>query len=168
MRFFSGLILVTAAIAKVAFGVLPDAPLPGYGVEPVQWAVEVAPGQTELFNGTVQQVHEKILQINPKFKLNPQPRGSLCRELSQSRDNVICLGTAGFQDAWSDGVEYLRNIPDSPTNGPGPGNCGRVSCSDNSAIWWCNDNTAPLVLERFGRIADAADAILKVCFVPGH
>jgi len=26
-----------------------------------------------------------------------------------------------------------------PANGPGPGACGRVSCSWNSAIYWCND-----------------------------
>jgi hypothetical protein len=37
------------------------------------------------------------------------------------------------------GIEYLGKVRGVPTNGPGPGNCGRVSCSSNSAIWWCND-----------------------------
>jgi hypothetical protein len=37
------------------------------------------------------------------------------------------------------GIEYLRYVQGRPRNGPGPGNCGRVSCSYNAAIWWCND-----------------------------
>lgn len=38
-----------------------------------------------------------------------------------------------------EGIRYLRGVNGKPSNGPGPGNCGRVSCSYNSAIWWCND-----------------------------
>lgn len=38
-----------------------------------------------------------------------------------------------------DGYRYLWKLKGKPTNGPGPGNCGRVSCSYDSAIWWCND-----------------------------
>jgi hypothetical protein len=37
------------------------------------------------------------------------------------------------------GIRYLRGLNGNPTNGAGPGNCGRVSCSYDSAIWWCND-----------------------------
>lgn len=38
-----------------------------------------------------------------------------------------------------EGISHLRGVNGKPRNGPGPGNCGRVSCSYNSAIWWCND-----------------------------
>ncbi|KAK0659713.1 hypothetical protein QBC41DRAFT_237205 [Cercophora samala] len=35
------------------------------------------------------------------------------------------------------GIWYLRKLTtDPPKNGPGPGNCGRVSCSWNAAIYW--------------------------------
>ncbi len=30
-------------------------------------------------------------------------------------------------------------MPGRPANDAGPGNCGRVSCSYDAAIWWCND-----------------------------
>ncbi|CAP73377.1 uncharacterized protein PODANS_2_7610 [Podospora anserina S mat+] len=43
-----------------------------------------------------------------------------------------------------DGICYLRRLnTDPPKNGPGPGNCGRVSCSWKSAIYWCNDVSSP-------------------------
>lgn len=47
--------------------------------------------------------------------------------------------------AIEDGIDYLRHVPFQPTNGPGPGNCGRVSCSWNAAIWWCNDVSSPFM-----------------------
>ena len=42
------------------------------------------------------------------------------------------------------GIDYLNSLSGVPGNGvPGedaaPKNCGRVSCSWGSAIWWCND-----------------------------
>lgn len=37
------------------------------------------------------------------------------------------------------GVYYLGTVPGQPGMGPGPGNCGRVSCSYGAAIYWCND-----------------------------
>jgi hypothetical protein len=50
-------------------------------------------------------------------------------------------------------VRYLRRVQGRPRNGPRPGNCGRVSCSYKSAIWWCNDVsnylTNNLVLETY-------------------
>lgn len=46
------------------------------------------------------------------------------------------------------GIDYLRKIRKGrhPRNGPGPRNCGKVSCSDNSAIFWCNDVSKTLLL----------------------
>ncbi|KAK4175092.1 hypothetical protein QBC36DRAFT_190692, partial [Triangularia setosa] len=46
------------------------------------------------------------------------------------------------------GVDYLRGLSGTAKNGPGPAECGRVSCSDYSAIYWCND------VSRGGRIRD--------------
>lgn len=40
------------------------------------------------------------------------------------------------------GIEYLGTVPGSPGQGPGPGSCGRVSCSYGAAIYWCNDVSA--------------------------
>jgi hypothetical protein len=47
--------------------------------------------------------------------------------------------------AASNGVRYLRRVQGRPRNGPGPGNCGRVSCSYKSETWWCNDGSDYLI-----------------------
>ncbi|KAK8038665.1 hypothetical protein PG993_007076 [Apiospora rasikravindrae] len=166
MRFFSGIIpVVTAAVTNATLGALPEAPLPGYGVEPMQWAVEVAPGQTEVLNGTVQQVHEQALHINPEFRLEPQPRylQNQTQTQAQKREERILCFPPYVVNGWDEGIAYLRRLPGSPTAGPGPGNCSRVSCSNDCAIWWCNDNTTPLTIENYAMIATAAQAILDKC-----
>ncbi|EWZ00977.1 hypothetical protein FOYG_00683 [Fusarium oxysporum NRRL 32931] len=61
------------------------------------------------------------------------------------------------------GVEYIRYVQGKPKNGPGPGNCGRVSCSNNAAIWWCNDNASSKTLNGFGSIAGGAEYINNKC-----
>jgi hypothetical protein len=42
-----------------------------------------------------------------------------------------------------EGVQHLVKVPGKPHNGPGPGNCGRVSCSWGAAMFWCNDVSHP-------------------------
>jgi len=37
------------------------------------------------------------------------------------------------------GTLYLDGLKDTPTMAPGPRECARVSCSWDSAIWWCSD-----------------------------
>lgn len=51
-------------------------------------------------------------------------------------------------DAINNGISYLFKVVGSPSEGPGPGACARVSCSYKSAIWWCND-VRKLLLSMF-------------------
>ena len=62
-----------------------------------------------------------------------------------------------------DGIAYLRSVTTQPSWGPGPGNCGRVSCSWNSAIWACNEHTTEFTLPNFGLVADCAQLIVNFC-----
>jgi len=99
----------------------------------------------------VQQVHEQLLQINPQFEqeFNITKRSaSLSTRTSTVDSRVGRLGKRQLlcnifptadKETIQDGIDYLRGVPGTATNGPGPGNCGRVSCSWDSAIWWCND-----------------------------
>jgi hypothetical protein len=110
---------------------------------PIQWEIEVAPGQIARLNGTVQEVYAQALQINPNFKLKTpstpaRPRRALAHQRSKVED---CNYPYPLAEASKihDGVEYLRGVPGKPVEGPGPTACGRVSCSWKSAIWWCND-----------------------------
>jgi hypothetical protein len=51
------------------------------------------------------------------------------------------------------GISYLRNVGIQCNTGPGPGNCVRVSCSYDAAIYLCND--ANLRIHHIsGRYAD--------------
>lgn len=51
-------------------------------------------------------------------------------------NNICQAGLSGWADYKSieSGVHYLQKLQGSCGNGPGPGNCGRISCSYNSAI----------------------------------
>ncbi|KAK0662079.1 hypothetical protein QBC41DRAFT_359714 [Cercophora samala] len=61
------------------------------------------------------------------------------------------------------GIHYLRGIPGKAKNGPGPKNCGRVSCSWDSAIYWCNEDSAGDKELYWGQIADLAQGVLDNC-----
>lgn len=122
-----------------------------------EWEVEVFPGgPTVILNGTVEEVREELLKLNPDWDeqyLIDVPKSNSSTLAQRTTDSTLA-GRANFDGAsyfcrnrWQDcsataiynGIHYLRGITGQPTNGPGPGNCGRVSCSYHSAIWWCND-----------------------------
>ncbi|KAL7908091.1 hypothetical protein GGI35DRAFT_486226 [Trichoderma velutinum] len=153
-----------------------DAPIPGYGVEEFQWEVQAfVDGPKMNISGTIEQVYSKLLKLNPDWdehfmnatNVNNQPTDDEKRSL-QARFGPVCGNGgqpwgAGIQDYIIRGIAYLRGVAGQPTNGPGPGNCGRVSCSYSSAIWWCNDNTQTFSLPSFSTIADCAQVLVNSC-----
>ncbi|XWW97940.1 hypothetical protein V2A60_005936 [Cordyceps javanica] len=159
MRFSSTIVLAASAANAL---VATEAPIPGYGVQDIEWSVEVFPGEFRLFNGTVEEVHAQAIAVNPSFRVPGmvQPRG-----LKQKRGHIDCGGLyVANKKAIRDGAAYLRNQPPGrPTNGPGPNNCGRVSCSYRSGIWWCNDSTSTKSLDGWDWIANSAQRITEVC-----
>ncbi|RKK82320.1 hypothetical protein BFJ69_g3245 [Fusarium oxysporum] len=45
-----------------------DAPIEGHGVVVPEWDVEITPGgPTAVLNGTIEEVHEELLQLNPDW-----------------------------------------------------------------------------------------------------
>jgi hypothetical protein len=132
-----------------------DSPIPGYGLVDLSWEVQVVEGQPpQILTGTVQDVHKQILAINPNFRFNPpKDRSALLASNNitaradvqgRSFDKLICcddfyVGAGADTLDIRDGVSYLDGVSGKPSNGPGPGNCGRVSCSYDAAIFWCND-----------------------------
>lgn len=125
-------------------------PLAGRTMEPIEWEVQATPGGTTVkLTGTMESVHEQLLKINPNYEAefeaaapeNDREGSELSKRTDFSTSKYTCFGP--FRGALSGdvqkGIDYLRKVPGKPTNGPGPGNCGRVSCSWNAAIYWCND-----------------------------
>ncbi|KXG46519.1 uncharacterized protein PGRI_053750 [Penicillium griseofulvum] len=166
--------LATVLPAFAAFHLIQalEAPIPGYGVEEFSWEVETKPGGDKvILNGTVQEIYAELLDINPKYDLDfadilAQPNDVTKEDTPhlQKRLAVTCNNyDQALRTRIQEGISHLRSVRGQPTNGPGPGNCGRVSCSYNSAIWWCNDNTSPKTLGGFGNIADSAQVIINQC-----
>lgn len=99
--------------------------------------------------GTIQQVYDALDKANPNFRqdfgINNTADNSVLAATTESDSSyelqsLVCnVFDYAQRTATTKGVEYLNSVPGSPANGPGPGNCGRVSCSYESAIYWCND-----------------------------
>lgn len=147
-------------------------PIPGYAIETLQWEVEIAPGWTEVLNGTVQEVYSQILQIEPNFKLASTPRTHPAERESKIERRAINCGTWPLANKGriQEGISYLNGLVGSPTNGPGPGACGRVSCSYNAAIWWCNDvSSLPLCCTSVSNIMVLSSIVrANQSLVPGR
>lgn len=100
-----------------------------------------------MLNGTVQEVYSQLVQTSPDYVVERFGAAESKRALQTAappklskRGDVHCGGFANAgRGAINGGIAYLRGVGGQPQRGPGPGNCGRVSCSDGSAIWWCND-----------------------------
>ncbi|KAE8362694.1 hypothetical protein BDV27DRAFT_166013 [Aspergillus caelatus] len=159
---------------------LVAAPLDGYNIMIPEWEVEISLGRSTVrLNGTIQEVHEALLKLNPSWNehymkempqessevTQPADSFTLEKRADFSNDKYLCRGRWAecSASAASNGVHYLRFVQGWPTNGPGPGNCGRVSCSYKSAIRWCNDNASAKRLGGFNDIADGAQYILDKC-----
>jgi hypothetical protein len=124
----------------------------GYGVETIEWDVQVTPnGKFVTLNGTLEEVHAELLELNPRWdedfltdetedEINP-----LAKRTDFYGSKTVCqkFGSSARFTPIQNGIKYLRGVKGNPRAGPGPANCGRVSCSYNSAIWWCNDVSHP-------------------------
>ncbi|KAM7198938.1 hypothetical protein V8F20_006005 [Naviculisporaceae sp. PSN 640] len=161
---------LTASLATL--GLCLDAPLPGYTVSEITWQVDPFNNGT-LYNitGTIEQVHDQIEKINPSYKALVHTPNSGEQSLAAAGDwSARCgPGTLGWERASRDpiynGIYYLRHVGGQPTQGPGFGSCSRVSCSWQSAIWWCNDNDHQFTLPGFGTIADCAQVLYDECSI---
>ncbi|KAM0226784.1 hypothetical protein ACHAPO_012081 [Fusarium lateritium] len=131
-----------------------DTPIKGYGVVIPEWEVEVMTGDTTVLQGTIEEVHAKLLQLNPNWDEEYINSTRNTADAEERYFNMHLFGQNDFKGAkyecnehWPEcepapiatSIDYMRTIQGKPMNGPGPGTCGRVSCSQNAAIWWCND-----------------------------
>ncbi|KAK4449043.1 hypothetical protein QBC34DRAFT_380525 [Podospora aff. communis PSN243] len=156
MQLSTLLLTLSAGLPSVVLAA--DTGIPGYTIVPISWSIEVSPGKVK--------VVAQAKGLNPDFKLRPVPAGPppappamrLTRREVKFCNNFGKASVAAIRD----GVSYLRGVPGIPTNGPGPGACGRVSCSYNSAIYWCNDNNFAKSVTWDG-IANSAYRITEVC-----
>ncbi|KAG6042325.1 hypothetical protein E4U39_006101 [Claviceps sp. Clav50 group G5] len=151
------------------------------------WEVAIEPGQdlwkdTILVNGTIQQVdtymearypgwsakHAKFLSPLVPAKKTPTSLTDLMNVKS-----VKCnypLHRASTRAILKD-IDHIRRISmdRSPKWSPIPGTCSQISCTDQGAIFWCNDSGTPKekTLDGPSDIVVAAEAILFQCATSG-
>ncbi|KAK4174556.1 hypothetical protein QBC36DRAFT_357078 [Triangularia setosa] len=167
------LLAIVSLLTQTAY--TAQAPIDGYGVVAFQFDMPIDPANatsdTLLVTGTIQQA---IAQMEASY---PGWSKSFTNSLSQRNFSAASLSSRGAKpsiipesyncwgrwkacqwNAIADGIEYLWRLPidPKPQNGPGPRKCGKVSCSYNSAIWWCNDNAVEKTL-RWIEIAGGAE-----------
>ncbi|KAG6041223.1 hypothetical protein E4U41_005506 [Claviceps citrina] len=163
MKRFAVLALLSIQTAAAAL----TSPLPGYGVHTFEWDIEVSPGHTQSFSGTVEQVQSQVRKLNPRWE--PGLAGGENASFIDRRDDVTGelifwreVNCGKGQDwggvlvesgsAIEKGIKHLREVSKwsgGPKAGPGPGLCGR-SPNEKS-------------LASFLNIADGAYQIIKKC-----
>ncbi|KAJ0419812.1 hypothetical protein BJY00DRAFT_324175 [Aspergillus carlsbadensis] len=146
-----------------------ESPIPGYEIVDLAWDVEISPGGDHvLLNGTIQEIYEQLTAINPDFGIDLSFLDDEEDDDEEEDENIrdyFCFGRwpGTSRRRIEEGVNYLRTVSGSPSMSPGPGSCGRVSCSYDAAIYLCNDNTNYHNLQNWNIVADAASYILTRC-----
>ncbi|KAK4224233.1 hypothetical protein QBC38DRAFT_371454 [Podospora fimiseda] len=170
----------TSAIASIATAIMAgltiaSEPIPGYDIVELSWEVKpYLTGDSITLNGTIEQVHAQLLEINPNYDTEVAPvvaEAALAeskqiarRGVISKRDHTICGHfSSANKGRIQQGIDYLWGVGGRPGNGPGPGACGRVSCSYNSAIYWCNDNSYFYQLNGYWEIANGAGQVINDC-----
>ncbi|KAK0671569.1 hypothetical protein QBC41DRAFT_385614 [Cercophora samala] len=164
-------VAVLSFAQSIALGA-PSVPVLYDDVE-LQWTVQAFPtGPFIHLNGTIEQVHAQILKINPSFdKAYPPMYLPDTEEVNFEGKRTECGRPLGFADKRYivKGIDYLRRLPFEVPKLP-PGSCGRVSCSWDSAIKWCNHNRHVQHLKSMKTLADGAEHLVANCnkypFVP--
>ncbi|KAK0744759.1 hypothetical protein B0T21DRAFT_399141 [Apiosordaria backusii] len=157
-------------------------PPANYTIVPIQWDIPIdpaTPGSTTVhLTGTIEEVVAQMERDYPGWNetFHQHMRWSPPSDASAFGigDKNYEIESKKCEEDWRDmcdrhhigeGIRYLLNLPadPKPKNGPGPGNCGRVSCSWNDAIYWCNDNDQEKELKSWKDIGYAALQIYLDC-----
>lgn len=114
--------------------------------------------RTEVLNGTIQEAFAQAVALNPDFELpNLTDKVAGATEVvnglvggvvggvtgpanTKRGTNVICGNfEAADRGRIVEAIQHLMNLTTAPRMGSGPRVCARVSCTNNSGVWWCND-----------------------------
>ncbi|KAJ0161655.1 hypothetical protein CTA2_5845 [Colletotrichum tanaceti] len=159
----------------------------GYSIFVPEWEVQAKPGgDTMILRGTVEEVLDELHGINPNYEHDfgldldldldfdlsqptfpslSQPAAPAVEKRDDFQDARFQCNVTVLADARviATGAKYLGGVKGQPRGDPGPNSCGRVSCSWNSAIWFCNDNTHSISAGSYQTLADGTYHILKQC-----
>ncbi|EMR72462.1 putative secreted protein [Eutypa lata UCREL1] len=98
-------------------------------------------GQNVTLKGTVEQIVAQIKRVNPTyFARNSTIKASDHDEskAEAGKSTLFCNlpdGAPGYIEPIEEAIQYLGALNGYCGASPGPGACGRISCSYQSAIW---------------------------------
>ncbi|KAL3443154.1 hypothetical protein BJX65DRAFT_312174 [Aspergillus insuetus] len=97
----------------------------GYGVETIEWEVQVTPnGEFVTLNETLEEVHAELLELNPRwdedFLTDEDGVDNLVKRTDFYGSKTVCRKFAS--SAWfkpiQNGINYLRGVKGNPRAGP--------------------------------------------------
>lgn len=141
----------------------------GYKIQDATFTGPFGPeGEVLTFNGTVEDVVKQVLEVNPDYNFNATDTGIEARGWPDRR---VARTDCNFRDFargyWiNEGIKYLRYL--NGRWGLDAGECTRVSCSWNSAIWVCfhPDGSTKRFEKNWQYVADYADGIASGAWCP--
>ncbi|KAI6088723.1 hypothetical protein F4821DRAFT_257562 [Hypoxylon rubiginosum] len=150
-----------AATATAGYSGIPD----GYSLGNVTWVGNITAGGPEVtFTGaSFPEIEAQIRQANPNFAWPEHDVSSADKAMLV--DHLSCDLPQFYyavRDKVIDGIDYLRGKTGQCHMDAGPYVCSRISCSYDSAIFWCNDNDTPLTIDC-GLWSEYAQNILDEC-----
>ncbi|KAI3324814.1 hypothetical protein HD806DRAFT_543408 [Xylariaceae sp. AK1471] len=145
-----------------------------YSIVDTEWRGFADFDKDHVFTGTIEDVIHQMRQIKgahftPDFMLGPSSHvENRSTNLGGANlESIQCGGNGANPGRIKQGINYLHNLHDDVlcSNGAGPRNCGRISCSWNSGISWCNEKTVPSDTFKCNMFAGYAQEILDNCAI---
>lgn len=123
----------------------------GYTLGNVTWTGNITANEPEVsFTGpSFQDIEAQIREANPNFAW-PDHNTTDLSFPDKVVDHVSCdIPQFWYAEKyWADkGIDYLKGKTGQCHIDAGPKVCSRISCSYDSAIFWCNDNDTPLSID---------------------
>ncbi|KAK4103487.1 hypothetical protein N658DRAFT_484419 [Parathielavia hyrcaniae] len=163
---------------RIVPGSALDKTLAGRALSPMQWRGQLEAGRPEvhLKGDTFEDIEKQAKALNPNYSIfAPRNATAQAEALAARKQALSSRQTQAVHCGWppnwaaandwyrvQEGINYLRGITGDCYQNPGPGACGRVSCSWQNAIYYCNDNNYG-IWEPCRWIGDVAAEIADAC-----
>ncbi|KAI1431353.1 hypothetical protein GGR50DRAFT_679804 [Xylaria sp. CBS 124048] len=145
-----------------------------YSIVDIEWRGMPDFDVDHVFTGTLEDVISQMQAIKgadymPEFMLDSDAADqNSTDELGFRADpnhHVSCGGPFARPGRIRLGIRYLKRLPDTVlcTNKRGPHSCGRISCSWDSGIWWCNEKKVASDTYKCNMFAQYAKEIVELC-----
>lgn len=168
-------------------GSAQDKTLEGKTLYPLEWRGVLEAGKPEVYlrGANFEDIEKQAKRLNPKYTIYAPRNATAEAEHRARREKIMTAeresrlvnrqtqaihcgwppnyaAAPDYYEVWQ-GVYYLQSITGDCRANPGPGSCGRVSCSWDNAIYYCNDNNVEH-WEPCRWIGDVAGSIADSCW----